>query len=104
MENNKDKSTIAEMHPSLCVSPKVVEMVPPEEVSVAVLQHLRNVDVRDVAGEGTEKKKTDTREIETHVGFRKSVYQTREGIQFWIVTEMESPFITVSLPDEWTWR
>ena len=80
----------------LCVTPGVAERLRPDEVQQALAKHRRGASV---ALEG-EPEKSDSRAPYLS-GRRLSVHRSGSGEQFWIVSELDPPFITVTLPSEY---
>lgn len=95
---SKENGSRLEESEHLCVSPGVIETVPPEEVSAAVLRHLR-VDGLEVRERGEKEVNDRVRSIARYGG-RRSIHRSSEGIAFWVVTEFDEPFINVLLPGE----
>lgn len=97
-KNSKENGSRLEEIDHLCVSPGVIETVPPEEVGAAVIRHFR--------GDGMEVREMEGKEVNDRVrsiaryGGRRSIHQSSEGVTFWVVTEFDETFICVSLPGE----
>ena len=98
VKSSKENESRLEEIEHLCVSPGVIETVPPEEVSAAVLRHRR--------GDGLEVREMEKKRVNDRVrsiaryGGRRSIHQSSEGITFWVITEFDDAFINVSLPGE----
>lgn len=95
-ETSKERIENVEMAESLCVSPEVIRLINPEEVSVAVLRHLH---ARSALGlsEG-ERGVTERPQQYCELGESRSVHQSSTGITFCVVSEALEPFISVVLP------
>jgi len=97
----KDNGAKLEANEHLCVSPRVVQVIEPEEVSVAVLRHLHGIGTEVVElHEVYEKKGTDRRSYKLNSDERRSVHQSSEGLMFFVTSDLQDCFINVTLLDE----
>src|SRR5690554_3330627 len=99
MKSKEEKEGTSRLEESgcLCVSPKVIAKVSPEDVNVAVLRHLytKETEVLEV----NERDATDRHSLLRTCGERRSVHQSSGGIAFCVTSEAEEPFyISVALP------
>lgn len=77
-------------------TPNVLETVPREEI-LAALQRHRNCDWGDVSPQG---KWANDRAVKG--GERLfSVYHSKDGVKFWIITEWDRSATTVLLPEDY---
>jgi hypothetical protein len=79
----------------------VIQVIQPEEVSVAVLRHLHGieaemVEVHELYGE----KRTDRHSCLPTSDERRSVHESTEGLMFYVTSDLQDCFINVTLPDE----
>lgn len=91
---SKERTSELEENAHLCVSPRVVEVIPPEDVSVAVMRHLRRIEAARLTLQESD---TDHR---CRYGRRRSVHQSLGGIEFQVSSDLQDLFIDVTLPDE----
>jgi hypothetical protein len=97
----KDHGAKLEANEHLCVSPKVIQLIQPEEVSVAVLRHLHGIEVEMIEiHESDVKKETDRHSYLLHRDERRSVHESIEGLMFYVTSDLQDCFINVTLPDE----
>lgn len=93
----KEEVNALERNEYLCVSPRVIEKIAPEEVSVAVIRHLggRTAERLSVYEKGS----TDRAFLREGEGLR-SVHQSTEGLKFYVTSDFQDFFINVTLPGE----
>jgi len=101
IHNQKKKGEMKRMEATnenqhLCVTPGVAEKLHPEEVGQALAKHRRG---ESIALEGKHEKNDSRPPCE--LGRRLSVHRSGSGDLFWIVSELDPPFITVTLPSEY---
>lgn len=88
----KDKFTLGK----LFATPGVFRQIPTEEVAAALSRHRRG-DWGLVA-----KSDHEENELALKEGFRLfSVYESKQGTRFWVITEADWSATTVLLPDEY---
>jgi hypothetical protein len=78
-----------------CITPGVAKAIPPEEVLAALVQHRRE---RRIVRESWESG-TDSPFFEEE--FKLSAHRSLSGVQFWIISELNPAFVTVTLPGEY---
>ena len=97
----KDNGAKLEANEHLCVSPRVIQAIQPEEVSVAVLRHLNGIGIEVVElHEVLEKKGTDRHSYLLKGDERRSAHQSNEGLMFFVTSDLQDCFINVTLLDE----
>lgn len=99
MQRKSKEASDLEENERICISPKVIETIPPEDVAVAILRHFRVIEPDMLRV--NEKGETDLRSRQYQYGERRSVHQNSEGITFCVVSEIDMPLISVVLPHEW---
>ena len=94
----KEEVVALEINEYLCVSPRVIEKIAPEEVNVAVIRHLGGITAERLSM--YEKGSTDRAFLRREGEGIRSVHQSTEGLKFYVTSDIQDFFINVTLPGE----